>query len=196
MNSSHISMNSKIYLWFSGLQMDKTVRYMKKTKGLRKRIPIFVIILMPYILFALAFISGSTGIGYMVRLLLAVAAMYVFAFVPGLIYICLLSKMQFDRRKVLFWAMLIKLCYIPLYIFIVICGGLTNIIAVPFTLLFMAFSYSMVLTSSVFSIKGIIMGYREGVIRTGEALLWIILQFIFCLDVIGTVCCYIKQKHD
>jgi hypothetical protein len=112
-------------------------------------------------------------------------------FAANMIYAFVAAKWK-SSRELLFWGMLIKLCYIPLYICNFFGGLLALVMPVGFLLVLfvVVVDYLLLLPSTMYGVSGLIKARKEGKIPKGIAMLAIILHFFFCTDVICAIVMY------
>ena len=94
-------------------------------------------------------------------------------------------------------AMLIKLIQIPAYTLIFVLGGLLTIaiLTIPFSIgLFLFDCLSVLLTGAVVVIAGV-NSIRQGTFKLKDVLPIMILQLVFCADVVSSVIFYVMLKN-
>jgi hypothetical protein len=116
-------------------------------------------------------------------------------FIVNMVYAFVALKWK-SSRELLFWDMLIKLCYIPLYICNFFGGLLALVMPVGFLLVLfvVVIDFLLLLPSTMYGVSGLIKASKEGKIPKGTAVLAIILHFFFCTDVICAVVMYCIVK--
>ena len=131
---------------------------------------------------------GSIGYPY--------AAMLLLIFLPNMIYAFILPRRGYTPQQLLFWDMLLKLCYIPLYILVFIAGMLLagTIIGLGLIPFFMLFDYLLLLPSTMYGVSGLRQAYKAGLLSKGAQVGNSILHFFFCLDVLSAVIVFITVK--
>lgn len=117
-------------------------------------------------------------------------------YLSNMIYAFILIKLKFESKAILFWAMILKLCNIPLFAIIFLQGLAALLVPVGFlvTIFSIYYSFLLILPTSMYGISGLIQANREGKINNSIAVITILFQFILCLDVISTVVMYIIVK--
>lgn len=94
---------------------------MKKTLGILLRV---LLLVLPYVCWMFmgmamkieAFAAGYTDTGAATAPLAAAAVIYLVISVANIIYVIYETRSGADSEDLLFWTMLTKLCYIPLFI--------------------------------------------------------------------------------
>lgn len=122
----------------------------------------------------------------------------------NMVYAFLLPGLGFNGKQLLFWNMLLKLCNIPLVnlirvftLVMLMVGGerlqdeSVSMVAITFLVLFL-----VRLSSAMFGISGFRWCRKYGTLsKAGEAVSSIV-QFIPCVDVIGSVLCFIMFRKE
>lgn len=122
---------------------------------------------------------------------LITAALSVFYFITGIRK----SKDAVSLAKI---AMIVKIIHIPAYILIFFLGIMLmiTIFTIPFTFgLFLLDCFSLFLTG-LMTVAAVINAVRQGLLKPKNSLWIIILQAIFCADVVATIFFYLKLKKD
>ena len=152
-----------------------------------KNAPMIAMLAAPYLLFGL-YMTGNAAVWP--GALIVFAAVMLF----GALYAFFLPRTGAGGNRILFWCMLLKVCYIPVFllIFIVALGLFAVIIPLlPFLALF---DYLLLLSTSAYGISGLLRCGKENRLPAKTAALNIILQFIFCADVLSAIYCYRKSR--
>lgn len=153
-----------------------------------KNAPMIAMLAAPYLLFGL-YMTGNAAVWP--GALIVFAAVMLF----GALYAFFLPRTGAGGNQLLFWCMLLKVCYIPVFllIFIVALGLFAVIIPLlPFLALF---DYLLLLSTSAYGVSGLWKCRQEGRLSAKAAALHMILQFLFCTDVISAVYCYVKSRE-
>jgi len=97
----------------------------------------------------------------------------------------------------LFWSMILKLCHIPVYVVVFLCGVVFAIIPFGFFLLpiLIIFDFLLLSLSSIYGISGIIQAKHDGDLSLKSAVVLGILHFFFCADVICSIVAFFTVKH-
>ena len=103
---------------------------------------------------------------------------------------------RWDAASLAKTAWIVKLIQIPAYLAIFVLGVifLTSIFLFAFTLVLMLLDYVSILMSGMLCSAAVINGSRSGKIRLKSNIWIIILQFIFCADVIAAGFCHHRLK--
>lgn len=174
----------------------------------KKRIWFFVpAILFPYAVLAflgILFFSSRMSLDLMEVLFQNNIWYYLLAFLGYLLLafgLCLggfglaLGK-KWDAASLAKTAWIVKLIQIPAYLAIFVLGVifLTSIFLFAFTLVLMLLDYASILMSGMLCSAAVINGSRSGKIRLKSNIWIIILQFIFCADVVAAGICHHRLK--
>lgn len=174
----------------------------------KKRIWFFVpAILFPYAVLAflgILFFSSRMSLDLMEVLFQNNIWYYLLAFLGYLLLafgLCLggfglaLGK-KWDAASLAKTAWIVKLIQIPAYLAIFVLGVLflTSIFLFAFTLVLMLLDYVSVLMSGMLTSAAVINGSRSGKIRLKSNIWIIVLQFIFCADVVAAGICHRRLK--
>ncbi len=174
----------------------------------KKRIWFFIpAILFPYVVLAflgILFFSSRMSLDLMEVLFQNNIWYYLLAFLGYLLLafgLCLggfglaLGK-KWDAASLAKTAWIVKLIQIPAYLAIFVLGVLflTSIFLFAFTLVLMLLDYASVLMSGMLTSAAVINGSRSGKIRLKSNIWIIVLQFIFCADVVAAGICHCRLK--
>lgn len=174
----------------------------------KKRILFFLPgILFPYMVLAflgMLFFSSRMSLDLMDVLFQNNIWRYLLAFTVYLLLsfgLCLggfvlsLSK-KWDAASLAKTAWIVKLIQIPAYVAIFVLGVifLTTIFLFALTLVLMVLDYVSVLMSGMLTSAAVINGSRSGKIRLKSNIWIIVLQFIFCADVVAAGFCHHRLK--
>lgn len=122
--------------------------------------------------------------------LILFAFLFIYCFITSLFSIISFAQSlrgKYDAKSLTKAALIVKLIQLPAYIIIFIVGALfvLSIWMIPFTIiLFLIDGLTLILTS-LFSLSGIITSVKKGTFEFKEVILFGILQFIFCSDVVS-----------
>ena len=148
-----------------------------------------VMLIAPYLLFGM----------YMTEnLQLLSIGLIVFGIVMffGAVYSFFLPRMGFSGKQILFWSMLLKICNIPIYLFIFAIGLFLFVVIIPLIPLLFLFDLFLLLSTSMYGINGIIQCGKEKCLSQKIVIINIILHFIFCTDVISSIYCYFRSMKN
>lgn len=116
----------------------------------------------------------------------------------NMIYPFVIAKRRVSSRALLFWNMILKLVYIPIYIVVFLYGAFVSLLplGIIWALLLAFIDYLLLLPTSMYGVSGLLLARREGKITTSTAVLSIIMQFFFCTDVISAIAmyCIVRRK--
>lgn len=106
-------------------------------------------------------------------------------------------KNKWDTVKLLRMNMIVKLVHIPTYIFLFVLGlvCLMMIFTVGVTVIIVILDAMTIFLSGMISVLTVSKGCTEKLFSPGKAVLFGILGFVYCVDVIEAVILYIKVKR-
>jgi hypothetical protein len=117
-----------------------------------------------------------------------------------MVYAFLLPKLGFSGKQILFWNLLLKLSQVPLISLILLLtlvmamvGG-EGIGAVVIAALLVC--WLLMLSSSVYGISGFLWCHKYGTLSKVGMIASMIAQLIPCVDVIGSILCYIMFRKE
>ena len=142
-----------------------------------------LLVIAPYTLVAFMFYSVSYNTNIRAALIVYIA-------------ILLLPWMGFGGKEILFWNMLLKLCHIPVYLGVMFFVLLTHALSLPLVPILVVFDYSLLLSSTMYGISGMLRCYKEKRLNSVTLVANMIAQFVFCLDVISAIYCFIKTRKS
>lgn len=93
---------------------------------------------------------------------------------------------------------IIKLIHVPAYIAIFIVGAFCTltVFSLPFTVLLAVFDYILLIMSGLMTSSAVILALNQNPQLPKTYCLLIVLQFVFCADVVATVFIYKKLKAE
>lgn len=166
--------------------------------------------LLPYlVLFALATIFFSAELPFFTFIMEQIFGSNAWALIGALFLYCVLAGLisaicfavsvykRWDALSLAKCAMVVKLIQVPAYTVIFVLGVLffTTVFTFPFTVgLFLFDCFSLVL-SGLLLLASAINAVREGLTEKKTALLFVLLQVVFCVDVIASVVFYLRMKR-
>lgn len=156
-----------------------------------KRIPMILLLVVPYGFLGscLAQTTEDTGSSLLIGLgLLGIVLLC------NLIYAFVLPRLGFAGRQILFWNLLLKLCNIPVYLFVFAVVLVTNVLIIPMLPFLFLFDYTLLLASTMYGISGLLCCYQEGTVSRKMLVTHIVAQCFFCVDVFSAIYCYIKIR--
>lgn len=173
-----------------------------------KKIPPILLCFCPYILLVTLLVSISrideeTAVDSVIGIPVIILGIIFLLNVINAIVMC---RQQESPRTVAFWNLIIKLVHIPFYgiIFTVgIISGLLGLIPVPFMIFIgmgiviclVIMDYMVLLSSTVYGIAAVWGGRKHDILSKKEAIGYIVMHFIFCLDVVAAVLIYVKTRR-
>lgn len=154
-----------------------------------KKIPMIIMLIAPYFLF---------GIYMAENLELLSIGLLVFGIIMllGAVYSFFLPRIGFSGKQILFWSMLLKICNIPVFLFIFAVGLFLFVVIIPLIPLLVLFDLFLLLSTSMYGINGIIQCGKERCLSKKEVIINIVLHFIFCADVFSSIYCYIRSRKN
>lgn len=111
--------------------------------------------------------------------------------------VCLLAwKEQWNPLVLGKAVMIVKLLQFPAYVAIFALGFMLfiSLLTIPFALLLVVIDGITLLSTGLCQAGAVFSGYRQGMLTKKEAILWVLPQFFFCADVVGSVCFYRNMK--
>ena len=117
--------------------------------------------------------------------------------VPCGIFALLSIKNNWDEKSIAKTAMIFKLVQIPAYIIIFVLGVLLfmAIWTIPVSILFMVVDVLSVALTSTITISSILLLLKDDKIERKRAILFIVSQLFFCVDVLGAILYYRHLKR-
>ena len=155
-----------------------------------KKIPQLALLIAPYLYF---WYCGNVGLS--TSALYAYLALVVLVLLPNMVYAFVTPRLGFNGRQLLFWAMVLKLCHIPIYAVVFAMVMLLHIFILPLLPLLFVFDYLLLLSTTMYGVSGILTCRRAGQLSQGAAICLAIGMFVFCADVISAICCYILTAN-
>lgn len=154
-----------------------------------KKIPMIMMLIAPYFLFGMYMAENLQllSIG-----LTACGIIMVF----GAVYAFFLPRMGFSGKQILFWSMLLKICNIPVFLFVFTIGLFLFVVIIPLIPLLVLFDLFLLLSTSMYGINGIIQCGKERCLSKKEVIINIVLHFIFCADVFSSIYCYSESRKN
>lgn len=167
-------------------------------------------IILPYVLLLVLFtiFSGSGNpishfiiedifAGNGLLLFLAFCIFTFISFVLNIIFFVLSITKKWDELYLAKVAMITKLIQIPSYIVIFVLGVLLTItiFTFAFSILMFFFDYLTLIMTGLINSAAVINASRKKAVSFGKNIWIIILQFVFCADVVASIIFYIKIKN-
>lgn len=164
---------------------------------------------LPYLaLFALVTLFFSSETPYFAFIMESVFQMNIFlllgalllccliALVVGIVYFVLAIRKGWDALALAKYAMILKLAQIPTYIAIFALGVLLliTIFTIPFSIGLWLLDCFTLFLSGLFMVAAVINAVRQGIFTSKEVRWFVILQFVFCADVVAAIVFYLKLR--
>ena len=161
-----------------------------------KKIPMIALLIVPY---ATLIICYQADLDITIGLCIY-GALLLF----NIVYAFLLPGLGFTGKQLLFWNLLLKLCNIPLILLIfvvtlvmIVVGGDGIRDEASSMVLIALLSCCMIqLSSTMFGSSGFRWGRKYGMLSKTAVIASSIAQFIPCIDVIGSILCYIMFRKE
>lgn len=161
-----------------------------------KKVPMILLLIAPY---AILFLCDQTGLDFSIGLWIYSALL---AF--NMVYAFLLPRLGFKAKQLLFWNLLLKLCHIPLILLILLVTLITSLVggegirdeASSMVLIALQLCYLIQVSSAIFGISGFWWCRKYGTLSKVGVIASSIAQFIPCVDVIGSILCYIMFRKE
>ena len=121
-----------------------------------------------------------------------------------MVYAFLLPRLGFRVKQILFWNLLLKLCHIPLILLILVFTLVMMLAggegirdeASSMVLIALLLCYLIQVSSAIFGISGFRWCRKYGTLSKAGVIASSIAQFIPCVDVIGSILCYIMFRKE
>ena len=161
-----------------------------------KKVPMILLLIAPY---AIVFLCDQTNLDITIGL-----CVYGALLLFNMVYAFLLPRLGFKVKQLLFWNLLLKLCHIPLILLILVftlvmmlTGG-EGIRDEAFSMVLIALllCYLIQVSSAMFGISGFRWCRKYGTLSNAGMIASSIAQFIPCIDVIGSILCYIMFRKE
>ena len=159
---------------------------------MKEELPLALLLTAPYAMLAGSIVLLSHGKPWMALALWGLIVLLVFA--PGMLRAFLMPRRGWTARRLLFWNMVLKLCNIPFYIGVFFVGLMMSVFVIPLLLPLILIDYSVLLPSTMYGLSGLLQAHREGRFSAKTLVIFGIMQFLFCLDVVSAVWMYISAR--
>ncbi len=154
-----------------------------------KRAPMIMMLVAPYLLLGL----------YMTEHLKALSVtLIIFGIVMlfGALYAFFLPQKGCGSSEILFWCMLLKICNIPVFLLVFIVSVGLFVVVIPLIPMLFIFDYFLLFVTSMYGVSGLLKCGKEKCLSPKVISIHMFLQFIFCVDVISAVYCYMKVRKQ
>lgn len=152
-----------------------------------KKMPMIIMLVAPYFLFGLYMTENiqALSVGLIV---FAIAMLF------GALYAFFLPRVGCGGNQILFWCMLLKVCNIPVFLFVFIIAVGLFVVIIPVLPFLFLFDYFLLLSTSMYGVSGLLKCKKEGCLSAKAVAVSIVLQFLFCADVLSAIYCYAKSR--
>jgi hypothetical protein len=167
---------------------------------MKKHFPVKLLLIMPY----LCILFGVLGIQFIgelpseweARIFMLLCNGIGLIILANLIYPFVIANRGVSSTVLLFWNLILKLCYIPIHIMIILFGitSYEDPMGIYIVIFLVLIDYLLLLSTSMYGVSGLLQARREGNISTLIAAINIILHFFFCTEVISAVVMYMTVK--
>lgn len=132
------------------------------------------------------------------------ACVYTALLLFNMVYAFLLPRLGFNGKQILFWNLLLKLWNIPLVLTILLVTLITSLVggegirdeAALMVLIAWLACCLIQLSSAMFGISGFRWCRKYGTLSQAGMIASSLAQFIPCIDVIGSILCYIMFRKE
>ena len=161
-----------------------------------KKVPMIALLIVPYATLIICYQANlDITIGVCVY-----GALLLF----NMVYAFLLPMLGFGGKQLLFWNLLLKLWNIPLVLMILLVTLVTSLVggegirdeAASIILIALLSCYLIQVSSAMFGISGFRRCRKYGTLSKAGVIASSIAQFIPCVDVIGSILCYIMFRKE
>ena len=161
-----------------------------------KKLPMILLLIVPYATLIICYQANlDITIGLCVY-----GALLLF----NMVYAFLLPGLGVKVRQLLFWNLLLKLWNIPLVLMILLVTLVTSLVggegirdeAASMVLIALLLCYLIQVSSAMFGISGFRWCRKYGTLSKAGMIASSIAQFIPCVDVIGSILCYIMFRKE
>ena len=110
-------------------------------------------------------------------------------------YAFYLAKTDCSGHRIVFWCMVLKLCNVPVFLLIFLVAAGFFVMMLPLIPFLVLFDYFLLLSTSMYGISGLLKCGKEGRLSGKAVAMNIVLQFVFCADVLSAVYCCFKTRE-
>ena len=161
-----------------------------------KKLPMLLLLIAPCVILLLC---DQFNMDFTIGL-----CIYGILFLFNMIYAFLLPRLGFTGKQLLFWNLLLKLCNIPLILLILFVVLLMTLIggeamrddSASMVKIALLACYLLQLSSAMFGFSGFLWCRRYGTLTKSELVVSTVAQLIPCIDVIGSILCYIMFRKE
>lgn len=166
-----------------------------------KKAPLILFMVIPYIVFALDVIiplaCGSlTADAVEMMTILTFFVCFPLMVIGAIIYGALLKAAGLTPVQSLFWAMLMKLVNIPLFMAIsaLVVLFMAMLFSAPLGIALALSSYLLIIPTSIIAQFAFVRAKKDGLLSTGETVLASIGLWFVVFDVVSVICAYATAK--
>lgn len=129
-------------------------------------------------------------------MLAALLVFFLIAVVLSITYFALSIRKKWDPVALSKYAMIIKWVQTPAYIVIFVLGFflMITLFTIPFALMFVFVDCLTLFLTGLLTMSAALNAVRQGIFQTKEVLWVVILQFVFCADVVAATVFYAKLR--
>lgn len=167
-----------------------------------KKIPLIIFMIVPYLVFALditiPLVCGSlTADAVEMMVILTFLCCFPLMLVSAIVYGALMKAVGFKPEESLFWAMLLKLMNVPLFIAIsiMVILFLMMFFSAPLGITLALSSYLLILPTSVIAQFAFIRAEKNSLLNTGETVVSSIGLWFVVLDLVAVIYTYFAAKR-
>ncbi len=155
-----------------------------------------LLLIAPY---AILFLCNQIGLDFSIGLWIYGALL---AF--NMVYAFLMPRLGFNGKQILFWNLLLKLWNIPLVLMILLVTLVSSLVGgegirdevASMVLIALLSCYLIQISSAMFGISGFRWCRKYGTLSKAGVIASTIAQLIPCVDVIGSILCYIMFRKE
>lgn len=166
-------------------------------KNIIKKLPIWLLIVWPYVFFLGLLLPNTSFFGVYCVLTLVLC-------VGNIVNACSYIG-ENNAKELSFWGMITKLVHMPFYVAVMLLSVLVIMSVVsgssvtgipPIVLILIIFAFFFMITSSLYCAKGAMAGVEQGIMKKETATMLSLCSFMFIGDVICAVMIYSKIKQN
>lgn len=160
-----------------------------------KKLPMILLLFAPYVIL---FVCSVTYVDFSIGLYI-----YGSLLIFNMIYAFLLPRIGFNGKRILLWNLVLKLCHIPLIVLILLVVLMTSMIGgegirdevFSIAMIALLACYILQLSSAVFGFSGLLRCHKQGTLSKLTVAAGMLAQLIPCVDVIGSIICYLMVRN-
>lgn len=162
---------------------------------MKKYIPMLFITVFPYAVLATLYLLFSSTLGKWIFAVLGVLVVWwIVSFILSIFSSLTVISGRYPAKSAALVSMIIKLVQIPAYIGIFITGIIlaVSVFTYAIALILIFVDAAVILCTGMFGAVSVIRSCNEGILTKKQAILYSVMQFLYCFDVIFAVILYIK----